>query len=117
MNKLTNVDIVNKLVEISKLQNCCDRQVALKQFKKEYKQTNFYHITHKNLDMLYYEVVVTQLLSFQSLLQNVQNFINNMDLSHWTQIMDQINESTADTIRQGLAAFDETDLSALFKKK
>lgn len=115
MNKLTNTDIVARLLEIRKMDNACDRAEALKTFEKEYKHSPFYRRTHKNLTLLYYEVSVENLLTFQSLLKNVQEFINNLDLDHFTELMDQVNLQTKFEIEDGIDAIRTSGLADLIK--
>lgn len=115
MNKLTNIDIVNKLLGIRRLSNVCDRTMALKRFEKEYKKTSFYHHTHKKLDLLYYEVSLEHLLTLTGLLENVQAFINGLDLEHFQELMDQVNAQTAATITEGLNTLSESGLQDLIK--
>lgn len=115
MNKLTNIDIVNKLLEIRQLSNVCDRTMALKHFEKEYKKSSFYHYTHKKLVLLYYEVSIEHLLTLASLLENAQTFINNLDLAHFQELMDQVNAQTAATITEGLTSLSDSGLQDLIK--
>lgn len=114
-NKLTNADIVARLLEIRKMDNACDRVETLKAFEKEYKKSPFYHKTHKNLTLLYYEVSIENILTFQSLLKNAQEFINNLDLDHFTELMDQVNLQTKFTIDDGIEAINTSGLADLLK--
>lgn len=116
MNKLTNIEIINRLIEIRQIPNICDRQIALKQFQKQYKKSAFYRTTHKKLNMLYYEVSIENLLSLTSLLKSAQDFINGLDLQHFTELMDQVNDQTAATIMEGVTAFSDTGLQDLINK-
>lgn len=115
MNKLTNIDIVNKLLEIRHLPNVCDRTIALKHFEKEYKKSSFYHHTHKKLTLLYYEVSLEHVLTLTNLLENVQAFINGLDLTHFQELMDQVNAQTAATITEGLTTLSDSGLQDLIK--
>lgn len=115
INKLTNTDITTRLLEIRKMENACDRAEALKAFEKEYKHSQFYRHTHKNLTLLYYEVSLENLLTFQSLLKNAQEFINNLDLDHFTELMDQVNLQTKFTINDGIDAINTSGLADLLK--
>lgn len=119
MNKLTNIDIVDRLLTIRKMENACTRTEALQAFEKEYKQTSFYKRTHKKLLTLYYEVAIEDILTFTSLLKNAQNFINNLDAEHLVQILDQINAQAKQTYNEEMANLVESglgDLLASFKK-
>lgn len=115
INKLTNADIVARLLEIRKMDNACDRVEALKTFEKDYKRSAFYRHTHKKLILLYYEVAIENLLTLQALLTNAQNFLNNLDLNHFLEIMDQVNTQSKETADEGLAAFTESGLLDLLK--
>ena len=112
MNKLTNTDIINRLLEMP---NVCDRTLALKKFSKEYKKSPFYRATHKNLNLLYYEVSIENLLTLSSLLQSAQEFINHLDLTNFESMMDQINNNTLATINAGVSSMSETGLTDLLK--
>lgn len=114
-NKLTNFDIVERLLEIRKTPNACTRAEALKAFEKEYKHTQFYKRTHKNLTLLYYEVTIEDLLTLKSLLANAQEFINGLDLANLSTIMDQINDQTRKTYADGLNALHESGLEDFIK--
>lgn len=115
MNKLTNTDIINRLLEIRRLPNACDRVEALKQFSKEYKHSKFYKTTHKNLTLLYYEVMVEDLFTLRSLLTSVQNFINNLDLDGFNNLMDQVNAQSLQNIEANLDALNESGILDILK--
>lgn len=114
-NKLTNADIIARLLEIHKMDNACDRIEALKTFEKDYKRSAFYHHTHKKLILLYYEVTIENILTLRALLSSAQDFLNNLDLNHFLEIMDQVNTQSKQTIDEGLDAFTESGLLDLLK--
>ena len=114
-NKLTNIDIIAKLLEIRQIKNVCDRAEALHLFEKQYKKSPFYHRTHKNLTLLYYEISIEDFLTMRSLLQNAQTFLNNLDLDHFNQLIEQINAQSKQTIDEGLASLAESGLLDLIK--
>lgn len=115
INKLTNIDIVARLLEIREIKNVCDRAEALKAFEKEYKHSSFYRRTHKNLTLLYYEVALENILTLRTLLTNAQEFLNNLDLDHFNELMDQLNEQSRQNIEESLNAFSESGLLDLIK--
>lgn len=114
-NKLTNADIVARLVEIRQTPNACDRVEALKTFEKDYKHSSFYRHTHKKLILLYYEVAIEDILTLRALLSSAQDFLNNLDLNHFLEVMDQVNTQSKQTVDEGLAAFTESGLLDLLK--
>ena len=72
-------------------------------------------LCHKNLNLLYYEVTIESLLTLSSLLQSAQDFINNLDLTNFKSVMDQVNGETLATINAGVSAMSETGLEDLLK--
>ena len=114
-NKLSATDIVARLLDIRKIDNACMRAEALKAFEKEYKHSPFYHRTHKNLTILYYEVFIEDLLTMRSLLETAQNFLNNLDLEHLNQLIDQVNAQSKQTMDEGIAALEASGLLDLIK--
>ena len=115
INKLTNTDIVARLLEIRQIKNACDRAEALHAFKKEYKHSPFYHRTHKNLTLLYYEVALENILTLRTLLTNAQDFLNNLDLDHFNELMDKVNEQSRQNIEESLSALDGSGILDLIK--
>ena len=51
----------------------------------------------------------------RSLLQNAQTFLNNLDLDHFNQLMEQINAQSKQTIDEGLASLAESGLLDFIK--
>ena len=114
---MTNEEILQTLAEIRAIKNPCDRAERLAAFAPQYKKSKFYKTTHKSLQLLYYEVLIEDLLSFKTLLDNAQNFINGIDATSIQEAFDQVNLNTLSTITEGIDALNETGLADLLHKK
>lgn len=110
---MTNEEIIARILEIRQITNVCDRAIALKRFDKEYKKTSFYKTTKKPLQMLYYEMVVEDTLSFRSILQNLKQFIDELDSDKLVALFDEVNAKTLDTMKTGIEGLADSDLMAL----
>ena len=113
---MTNKEIIAKIAEIRHIKNPCDRAIALAQFEPLYKKTQFYKTTHKSLQIFYYEIIVEDLLSLRTLLDNAQTFLNELDTSTLETALNDINTNTLATITEGVNVFNETGLADLIKK-
>lgn len=100
MNTLTNSDISNKLDEIHAIADFCDRQEALITFEAEYKQTQFYKKTRYPLSDLYRQYVLEHVLSLQFLLNNLHNFINELDYTKLQALLSEVNANAFAEIRE-----------------
>ena len=113
MNNLTNTDISNKIRALREIKDPCDRFMALKEFEPEYKKTKFYKQTKRPLQTLYYEVTIEDILTFRSILQNLKEFIEQLDAEKLVALFDEVNAQSLQTMKTSLDSLDESGLADL----
>jgi len=88
--ELTNEYLNNKLKEIlEETDNFFDVLLKLKDFEKEYKQSDFYKITKINLMDLVKDARVFYLTNIKAISDKINDIINNLDAEKLADILDK----------------------------
>lgn len=88
--ELTNEYLNNKLREIlEETDNFFDVLLKLKDFEKEYKQSDFYKITKINLMDLVKDARVFYLTNVKAISDKINDIINNLDAEKLADILDK----------------------------
>ena len=92
---MTNQEIIEKINTLmSENENFCDLLLALKDFNKEYKKSDFYKKTRISLNRLVRQYRVYSFTNLDEIFDRVQEKINNLDLSNVQNIVDTLGFNT-----------------------
>ena len=112
---LTNEEIIAKLSTILDKTNLCDQIEELKIFEPEYKNSAFYKVTHKKIEELFFLYKIQSLLTFDSLLKNLQSMINGIDADSFNKMLDEANAKTNGDIKNYEKEFKDSGILDLLK--
>ena len=88
---MTNQEIIEKINTLmSENENFCDLLLALKNFNKEYKKSNFYKKTRISLNRLVRQYRTYSFTNLDEIFDRIQEKINNLDLSNVQNIVDTL---------------------------
>ena len=92
---MTNQEIIEKINTLmSENENFCDLLLALKDFNKEYKKSDFYKKTRISLNRLIRQYRAYSFTNLDEIFDRVQEKINNLDLSNVQNIVDTLGFNT-----------------------
>ena len=92
---MTNQEIIEKINTLmSENENFCDLLLALKNFSKEYKKSDFYKKTRISLNRLVRQYRAYSFTNLDEIFDRVQEKINNLDLSNVQNILDTLGFNT-----------------------
>ena len=92
---MTNQEIIEKINTLmSENENFCDLLLALKNFNKEYKKSDFYKKTRISLNRLVRQYRAYSFTNLDEIFDSVQEKINNLDLSNVQNIVDTLGFNT-----------------------
>lgn len=92
---MTNQEIIEKINTLmSENENFCDLLLALKNFNKEYKKSDFYKKTRISLNRLVRQYRAYSFTNLDEIFDRVQEKINNLDLSNIQNIVDTFGFNT-----------------------
>ena len=92
---MTNQEIIEKINTLmSENENFCDLLLALKDFNKEYKKSDFYKKTRITLNRLVRQYRAYSFTNLDEIFDRVQEKINNLDLSNVQNIVDTLGFNT-----------------------
>lgn len=89
---MNNIELENKIKEIINIENYFDMMIAVNDFEKEYKTSDFYKITKKSLLEVIKEVKVFYTLQFKDIGKKLQKIINELDLNKINELLDQMGK-------------------------
>lgn len=92
---MTNQEIIEKINTLmSENENFCDLLLALKNFNKEYKKSDFYKKTRISLNRLVRQYRAYSFTNLDEIFGRIQEKINNLDLSNVQNIVDTLGFNT-----------------------
>ena len=92
---MTNQEIIEKINTLmSENENFCDLLLALKDFNKEYRKSDFYKKTRISLNRLVRQYRAYSFTNLDEIFDRVQEKINNLDLSNIQNIVDTLGFNT-----------------------
>lgn len=92
---MTNQEIIEKINTLmSENENFCDLLLALKDFNKEYKKSDFYKKTRISLNRLVRQYRAYSFTNLDEIFDRIQEKINNLDLSNVQNIVDTLGFNT-----------------------
>ena len=90
---MNNIELEQKIKELIMIENYFDLIEQVKEFEKEYKNSDFYKNTKMPLDKVIREARIHYALNFVGMSAQLQKVINNLDISHLNELLDQIGET------------------------
>ena len=99
-NGITTAEIVEALEAARHLPNYCDTMLALKDYEKIYKGSEFYKKTRMPLKQLYFQYSINATLTLRSLLNNLNELLAGIDADNFIAMMDEVNAKTAAAIEK-----------------
>lgn len=92
---MTNQEIIEKINTLmSENENFCDLLLALKNFNREYKKSNFYKKTRISLNRLVRQYKTYSFTNLDEIFDRIQEKINNLDFSNVQNIVDTLGFNT-----------------------
>ena len=92
---MTNQEIIEKINTLmSENENFCDLLLALKDFNKEYKKSDFYKKTRISLNRLVRQYRAYSFTNLDEIFDRIQEKINNLYLSNVQNIVDTLGFNT-----------------------
>lgn len=92
---MTNVELNQKLEAILKIEAPIELLLALHNFEKDYKQTEFYKTTRMPLKELVHETQLLKFFSMNWVKPKVQQLLDSLDYSSIDELMDKTAETFA----------------------
>lgn len=86
---MNNQELELKIKEILSIENFFDMMEAVFDFEKEYKGSEFYKKTKMPLIEVVKGNKTWYMLQFKDVGNKIQTFINNLDVSHLSEVIDQ----------------------------
>lgn len=108
---MNNIELENKIKEIINIENYFDMIIAINNFEKDYKQTDFYKTTKKSLSDVIKEAKLHYALQFTDIKNKIQNVINDLNLDKINELLDQIGITFGEEnseIRDILSSFNKS---------
>lgn len=90
---MNNIELEQKIKELIMIENYFDLIEQVKEFEKEYKNSDFYKSTKMSLDKVIREARIHYALNFVGMRAQLQKVINNLDINHLNELLDQIGET------------------------
>ena len=87
---MTNVELKDKLEEIIAIEDYFDREIAISNFDKEYKGSDFFKITKKPLEDLIKGYRIDKLLSGKEIMKKLQESLNSINMDNINSVLDNI---------------------------
>lgn len=104
---MNNIELEQKIQEIIKMDSYCDMQIAIKQFQKQYKQTDFYKNTHMPLQQLVKESRLHYALQLKDLAAKLQELLDTLSFDKLNEMFDKAGKVYAEENNQTLEMFKE----------
>lgn len=89
---MTNQELEIKVKELINIENYFDMVVELKNFEKEYKNSDFYKITRQPLMDMIKNARIHYTLQLDDLFNKIQEKVNTFDLSKLNELVDKFGD-------------------------
>lgn len=93
---MNNQELELRVKELLEIENFFDMIIAVKEFEKDYKGSDFYKTTKMPLMEVIKNSKMWYLISLNSLTHKLQTMLNNLDFERVNQILNQYGEVFAD---------------------
>lgn len=88
---MTNVELKEKVEEIIAIEDYFDRAIAISNFDKEYRGSDFFKVTKKPLEEVIRGYRIDQVLSAKELTKKLQEAINSLNIDNLNSVLDNIS--------------------------
>lgn len=99
---MNNQELELKVKELLAMENFFDMIIAVKEFEKEYKNSDFFKATKMSLIDVIKNAKVWYIMNFNSVTTQIQKVINNLDFNNISSLLDQLGDvyskENADTL-------------------
>lgn len=92
---MDNIELENKVKELIKIDNYFDFVLAVKDFDKDYKASDFYKKTKKPLAEVMKESRIYYALQLKDLANRLQDLIDNLSLDNLNDLLNQMGDTFA----------------------
>ena len=92
---MNNIELENKVKELIQIDNYFDFVLAVKDFDKDYKASDFYKKTKKPLAEVMKESRIYYALQFKDIAKKIQDFIDNISLENVNDLLDKMGNTFA----------------------
>ena len=99
---MNNQELELKVKELLAIENFFDMIIAVKEFEKEYKNSDFFKVTKMPLMDVIKHTKMWYIMNLNHITAKIQSVINNLDFGHISGILDQLGDvyskENADTL-------------------
>lgn len=111
---MNNQELELKVKKILEIENFFDMIIAVKEFEKEYKGSDFFKATKMSLTDVIRDAKMWYALQFNNLIEKAQEFLDNLNLDSVNQVVNALGD-TFDKENADLLAIAK-EMSLVFKK-
>ena len=90
---MDNLDLQKKVMEIVATPNMFDAIMEMKNFEKDYKASDFYKATKMPIEDVIKYGKMWYTYDVDSIGSKIQDFVNNLDLEHLMELINQIGDT------------------------
>lgn len=88
---MNNQELELKVKELLEIENFFDMIIAVKEFEKEYKNSDFFKATKMPLTDVIKNAKVWYVVNFNGIVRTIQELINDLDLSRIEALLNQLS--------------------------
>lgn len=88
---MNNQELELKVKELLEIENFFDMIIAVKEFEKEYKNSDFFKATKMPLTDVIKNAKVWYVVNFNGIVRTIQELINDLDLSRVEALLNQLS--------------------------
>lgn len=92
---MNNQELETKVKELLDIENFFDMIIAVKEFEKEYKGSDFYKTTKIPLLDVIKNTKIWYGINFKTITAQIQKMINSLDMSHLNTLINQLGDTFA----------------------
>ena len=107
---MNNIELEARIKTLCAIENYFDMVIAIKDFEKQYKTTDFYKMTKRPLEVVIKEARLHYALQLKDLSRQVQALIDGLSLENINDILDKMGMVFTEEnkeIKEGLEIFKE----------
>lgn len=87
---MNNIELEARIKTLCAIENYFDMVIAIKDFEKEYKTTDFYKMTKRPLENVVKEARLHYALQLKDLGRHIQALIDNLSVENLNELLDKI---------------------------
>lgn len=88
---MNNIELEKKIKELLGIENYFDLVLAIKDFEKEYKTTDFFKVTKRPLEAVVKEAKIHYALQLNDLADKLQKVLDNLSLESVNELLDKMS--------------------------